>query len=191
MSAFDGFIYRNRESEVVRRYDKLPHGPFIPRLRRTPSGEASIGDAAKRGSSTSDQNARRAMQAIAAIGQALQEVIEGQCLDLELEGRVDTTLRMYLRMVAAKTGALLGASLEAGALMGGADAARAAHFRPAGRLPEMLRVRHEEVGGDTMTEKAAQRYAAKSMQVIAGSEIPKDALEEFEEVAYYVATRSR
>src|SRR5579872_6144773 len=76
----------------------------------------------------------RAIRAIAAIASAGLTVIEGQCLDLELEGQVDTTLRAYLRMVAAKTGALLGASVEAGALLAGADDATAALFRRAGRL---------------------------------------------------------
>ena len=200
-------------------------------------------------------NAPGAVQAIAAISSAGLDVIEGQCLDLELEGRIDTTLRTYLRMVAAKTGALLGASLEAGAHMGGANATQAAHFRRAGRLlgtafqirddwlgmygdpeltgkssngdagrykmtfpvvaglqamstlqrrrlREIFRARHEdpepklralldEVSGDAITRNAAERYAAKSVQVIVRSGLSKDAVDEFEEVAYYVATRSR
>jgi geranylgeranyl diphosphate synthase type I len=197
----------------------------------------------------------RALRAMAAIGQAGLVVIEGQCLDLELEGQVDATLRAYLRMVAAKTGALLGASLESGALMAGADEARAHHFRRAGRLlgtafqirddwlgmygdpaetgksstadanrykmtfpvvagvrvmstlqrrrlRELFRSQHEnpepklralleEVGSERLTRNAAERYAAKSIDVIARSGVAKDAVDEFEEVAYYVATRSR
>ncbi len=196
----------------------------------------------------------RALRAIEAIAQAGLIVIEGQCLDLELEGRVDATLRAYLRMVAAKTGALLGASLEAGALMAGAQADRAARFRRAGRLlgtafqirddwlgmygdsaltgksstadanrykmtfpvvagvramstlqrrrlRELFRSQHEdpepklralldEVASEKLTRKAAERYAAKSVEVILRSGIGKDAADEFEEVAYYVATRS-
>jgi len=196
-----------------------------------------------------------ALRAIAAIGQAGLTVIEGQCLDLELEGQVDTTLRAYLRMVAAKTGAMLGASLEAGALMAGADTERALHFRRAGRLlgtafqirddwlgmygdpqitgksstgdasrykmtfpvvagvramstlqrrrlREMFRAQYDdpepkiralldEVNGEALTRNAAERYAAKSVAVIARSGIAKDAIDDFEEVAYYVATRSR
>src|SRR5579884_1342461 len=197
----------------------------------------------------------RAVRAIAAIASAGLTVIEGQCLDLELEGKVDTTLRAYLRMVAAKTGALLGASVESGALLAGADPARAAQFRRAGRLlgtafqirddwlgtygdpsvtgksssgdasrykmtfpvvagvramstlqrrrlrelfrdqqddPEpKLRALLDEVSGDALTRSAAERYAEKSVDAIARSGISKDALGEFEEVAYYVATRSR
>jgi geranylgeranyl diphosphate synthase type I len=197
----------------------------------------------------------RALAAISAIGRAGLEVIEGQCLDLELEGQIDAGLRAYLRMVGAKTGALLGASLEAGALMAGADRARARRFALAGRLlgtafqirddylgmygnpavtgksasndasrykmtfpivagvrvmstlqrrrlRELFRVRHEdgeprlralldEVGCEELTRTSAERYAEKSAAVIARCGIGKDALDEFEEVAYYVATRSR
>jgi geranylgeranyl diphosphate synthase type I len=64
---------------------------------------------------------------------ALIEVIEGQCLDLQHECRPDTPLPTYLRMVEAKTGALLGASLEAGAVMAGADPDLRGHLRRAGR----------------------------------------------------------
>jgi geranylgeranyl diphosphate synthase type I len=197
----------------------------------------------------------RAVRAIAAIADAGLTVIEGQCLDLELEGRIDTTLRAYLRMVAAKTGALLGASVEAGALLAGADDEIAALFRRAGRLlgtafqirddflgmygdPEItgksssgdasrykmtfpvvaglramstlqrrrlreifraqdddpepkLRALLEEVNSERLTREAAERYAAKAVHVISRSGIPSEALEAFEEVAYYVATRSR
>jgi geranylgeranyl diphosphate synthase type I len=197
----------------------------------------------------------RAIHAIRAIAAAGLTVIEGQCLDLELEGQVDTTLRAYLRMVAAKTGALLGASVEAGALLGGADEASAARFRFAGRLlgtafqirddwlgtygdpavtgksssgdasrykmtfpvvvglrvmstlqrrrlREIFRARHEEpepklralleeVGCDRLTREAAERYAEKAVSVIARTGIDAEALEAFQEVAYYVATRSR
>lgn len=197
----------------------------------------------------------RAVRAIAAIASAGLTVIEGQCLDLELEGQVDTTLRAYLRMVAAKTGALLGASVEAGALLAGADESTAASFRRAGRLlgtafqirddwlgmygdpnvtgksstgdasrfkmtfpvvaglramstlqrrrlREIFRARHEEpepklralldeVGCEELTRQAAEQYASKAVSVLARSGISAEALESFEEVAYYVATRSR
>lgn len=197
----------------------------------------------------------RAVRAIGALASAGLTVIEGQSLDLELEGQVDTTLRAYLRMVAAKTGALLGASMEAGALLAGAGDGAAAQFRQAGRLlgtafqirddwlgmygdpavtgksssgdasrykmtfpvvaglqvmstlqkrrlreifrarcedPEpKLRALLDEVNCGEMTRAAAERYAAKSVSVVARSGIGADAVEAFEEVAYYVATRSR
>ncbi len=197
----------------------------------------------------------RGIRAIAAIASAGLTVIEGQCIDLELEGRIDTTLRAYLRMVAAKTGALLGASVEAGAVIAGAPEPAAAQFRRAGRLlgtafqirddwlgmygdpattgksssgdasrykmtfpvvaglgvmstlqrrrlreifrarqddPEpKLRALLDEVGCDALTRLAAERYAEKAVSVVARGRVGAEALEAFEEVAYYVATRSR
>jgi geranylgeranyl diphosphate synthase, type I len=200
-------------------------------------------------------DANRALRAVAVLSDAGLIVIEGQCLDLELEGDLETTLRGYLRMVAAKTGALLGASLETGAIVGGAGERVARLFRRAGRLlgtafqirddflgmygdpaqtgksstgdanrfkmtypvvagartmstlqrrrlREIFRAKHEdpepklralldEVDGRELTRTAAERYAAKAVAVVERSGIAKDALDAFEEVAYYVATRSR
>lgn len=197
----------------------------------------------------------RALRALCALADAGLVVIEGQALDLELEGQVDTTLRAYLRMVEAKTGALLGASLETGAIIGGANESTAGAFRRAGRLlgtafqirddylgmygdsdltgksntgdagrfkmtfpviagvramstlqrrrlrelfrapteePDAkLRALLEEVGCKEQTRSAAERYAAKAVAVVARSRTSKEALDAFEEVAYYVATRSR
>jgi geranylgeranyl pyrophosphate synthase len=198
----------------------------------------------------------RALRAVAVLADAGLIVIEGQCLDLELEGDLETTLRGYLRMVAAKTGALLGASLETGAVVGGADERVSRLFRLAGRLlgtafqirddflgmygdpgqtgksssgdanrfkmtypvvagarvmstlqrrrlreifrsrqtedPEpKLRALLDEVGGAGLALTAGERYAAKACAVVARSGIAKEALDAFEEVAYYVATRSR
>ena len=49
------------------------------------------------------------------------EMIEGQCLDLEFEGRTDITTDEYLHMIACKTGALIRCGLEAGALLADGD----------------------------------------------------------------------
>lgn len=197
----------------------------------------------------------RAARAIAAIASAGLVVIEGQCLDLELEGQVDTGLRAYLRMVSAKTGALLGASVESGAILAGAGEDVAARLRHAGRLlgtafqirddwlgmygdpavtgksssgdasrykmtfpvvaglqqmstlqrrrlrelfrghdehtETKLRALLEEVRAEDLTRNAAERYAAKAVYVVARSGVSAEALEAFEEVAYYIATRSR
>ena len=73
-------------------------------------------------------------QAAAALLRAEIEVIEGQALDLQHEGRPDTPSQTYLRMVEAKTGALIGASLELGAIMAGAASPAQEGLRRAGRL---------------------------------------------------------
>jgi geranylgeranyl diphosphate synthase type I len=72
------------------------------------------------------------LRAVTAVNNAVIAVIEGQCLDLALEGQVNTSATTYLRLAAAKTGALIGASLEAGALISGADTRQAALLRRAG-----------------------------------------------------------
>jgi geranylgeranyl diphosphate synthase type I len=70
------------------------------------------------------------------------------------------------------------------------------------RLREIFRTRKEdaesrlrallaEVNGEALTQAAAERYAAKAIAVVHRSGIAKEALHAFEEVAYYVATRSR
>lgn len=76
----------------------------------------------------------RRAQAAAALLRAEIEVIEGQALDLQHECRPDTPTDTYLRMVEAKTGALVGASLELGAIMAGADPSAQEGLRRAGRL---------------------------------------------------------
>lgn len=73
-------------------------------------------------------------QAVQVLVEATIEVIEGQCLDLQSEGRLEGSLAAYLRMVEAKTGALLGASLEAGAAVAGAGPQTRERLRRAGRL---------------------------------------------------------
>ena len=73
-------------------------------------------------------------QAARVLVDATVEVIEGQCLDLQHEGRLDGSLPAYLRLVEAKTGALLGASLEAGGVVAGAAPELRSKLRQAGRL---------------------------------------------------------
>src|SRR5256884_2145483 len=72
-------------------------------------------------------------EAAAVLVDATLEVIEGQCLDLQHEGRLDGSLPAYLRLVEAKTGALFGASLEAGAAVARAAPEEREKLRRAGR----------------------------------------------------------
>jgi geranylgeranyl diphosphate synthase type I len=76
----------------------------------------------------------RHLLAVRAIAEAVLVVVEGQSLDLRLEGDPQTSVRTYLRMIGAKTAALIGASLQAGALVAGARQAMADALRRAGYL---------------------------------------------------------
>jgi geranylgeranyl diphosphate synthase type I len=68
----------------------------------------------------------RRMLALGVLNQAIHRMLEGQWYDLDFESRDDVTVEDYLGMVAGKTGALLGAPMEIGALLAGAPAAVAA-----------------------------------------------------------------
>jgi geranylgeranyl diphosphate synthase type I len=114
------------------------------------------------------------LRATAAVNDAILAVIEGQCLDLALEGQVDTTVATYLQLARGKTGALIGAALESGALMGGADSRRAALLRRAGiEIGIAFQVRDDWLGawGDSeVTGKACGDLARRKITypVVAG-----------------------
>lgn len=120
------------------------------------AGDALFGLAHARLTAPGPRPARR-LRAAHALDRAVLEVIEGQCLDLDLEGRVATSRALYLRLARAKTGALFGASLEAGALLGGAPRRLASQLGRIGReLGAAFQVRDDWLGtfGDpTITGK--------------------------------------
>jgi geranylgeranyl diphosphate synthase type I len=76
----------------------------------------------------------KVVQAARVLEEATLSMIEGQCLDLGFEERADVALEEYLEMIAKKTGALLGASLHLGALVGSDDPALPERFGRCGRL---------------------------------------------------------
>lgn len=73
-----------------------------------------------------------AEQAGLALGRATRQLIRGQVQDVAFETRDDVGLDECVDMAAGKTGALLGASAEIGALFGGAGRQVAASFREYG-----------------------------------------------------------
>ncbi|MEW6033456.1 MAG: polyprenyl synthetase family protein [Chloroflexota bacterium] len=64
---------------------------------------------------------RKVVHAGEVLAKACMSLCEGQYLDILYEGRTEVTLQDYLDMVSLKTGALLGAAAELGALVGTDD----------------------------------------------------------------------
>lgn len=55
------------------------------------------------------------------LSEVVTELMEGQAMDINSRNRSDITEEEYMKMISKKTGALVSASVEAGALIGGAD----------------------------------------------------------------------
>ncbi len=100
---------------------------------------------------------------------------EGQYMDMSFEGRLDVTPEEYYAMIAGKTGALLGAAPEIGALIAGASPDTAALYREYGvSLGKAFQLQDDILGiwGD---EKQTGKSAAndiltkkKSLPVVLG-----------------------
>jgi geranylgeranyl diphosphate synthase type I len=200
-------------------------------------------------------HAERRMRAAHVLSSAVVEVVEGQCLDLALEGSPVASQSTYLKLATAKTGALLGASLAAGAVLGGAAEDAVRSFDSAGRLlglafqirddwlgtwgdPEVtgkgrtgdlkrrkltypvvaayevaspprrrelrrlftdkepggefrLRALLEELGGPTLTASVPLVLARDAVAMLESCCLPREAVEDFAEVAIHVAERDR
>jgi len=76
----------------------------------------------------------QAAAASAALADATAAMIAGQADDIAFERRRDVSVEQCTAMSAAKTGALLGASLQMGAIVAGAPSAVQEGLRRAGRL---------------------------------------------------------
>jgi geranylgeranyl diphosphate synthase type I len=71
-------------------------------------------------------SAERRLAALQVLNTAIAAMIAGQWSDISFETHTDVTVEAYLAMVLGKTGALLGAPIEVGALLAGADGVTAA-----------------------------------------------------------------
>ena len=76
----------------------------------------------------------RALKGSALLVESYLEMIQGQCLDLSFERRMDIALEEYLTMISQKTGALMRCSMELGALLASDDEDVIAAFGRSGRL---------------------------------------------------------
>ncbi|MEV0278799.1 polyprenyl synthetase family protein [Streptomyces sp. NPDC050610] len=75
----------------------------------------------------------RTAASVAMLGRAVEELVEGEAMDVAFEQRPEITTAEYAAMATAKTGALMGAACGLGALAGGADAERAGALAEFGR----------------------------------------------------------
>lgn len=64
-------------------------------------------------------DAKRLLRALSILHESIGRMIEGQWQDIAFEQRDSVTIDEYIAMVAGKTGALLGAPLELGAILAG------------------------------------------------------------------------
>ncbi len=76
--------------------------------------------------------AERIVAALQRFDETCLALTEGQFLDMAFENRLDVTPADYFRMIAGKTGALLAAAPEIGALIAGAASETAAAYRDYG-----------------------------------------------------------
>ena len=82
-----------------------------------------------------------------ALSEAYLEMIEGQSLDVDFEGRTDVDTAAYLRMIGLKTGALIRCSMHMGALVGGGDADNVEALARCGRhLGLVFQIRDDYLG---------------------------------------------
>jgi len=100
----------------------------------------NVGDAlrelsehALRRSSEAGVGAESVLAAQRLLSDTTLEMIEGQYMDLEFEGRSDVSVDQYLAMIERKTGAMIGCSMAMAGLLAIDDAATAAILNRAGR----------------------------------------------------------
>ncbi|MGQ9546622.1 MAG: polyprenyl synthetase family protein [Dehalococcoidia bacterium] len=89
---------------------------------------------------------------------ACLELCEGQCLDIEYEKRLDTTVEDYLNMASKKTGALFAASTWLGAYLGSQDSKLANFFQQFG---EELGIAYQ-ISDDILGIWGAEKNTGKS-----------------------------
>ncbi len=77
---------------------------------------------------------KRILKCIDILSKTCRDICEGQWLDVEFEDRMDVTKEEYLEMIEKKTGVLYAASLQIGAILGGASDEVADAFYECGRL---------------------------------------------------------
>jgi len=78
-------------------------------------------------------NAQYLHRILRLFNQTAKEVCEGQQLDIDFENLPDVSLDAYIEMISLKTSVLLAASLEMGAILGGASEGNCRHIYEFGK----------------------------------------------------------
>lgn len=78
-------------------------------------------------------NTKYKQRIISLFNKTAREVCEGQQLDMDFEAKNEVSLDEYLHMIELKTSVLLAASLEMGAILGGASEGNCIHLYEFGR----------------------------------------------------------
>ena len=100
---------------------------------------------------------RLALDVAGALTSAYLEMIEGQYMDLEFEGRRDITVQQYLDMISKKTGALIRCSVDLGAMVGSRDDEMRSAFHEFGRaLGFLFQIRDDVLGVWGETEQTGK-----------------------------------
>ena len=87
------------------------------------------------------------LEVVRLLTEACLEMIEGQCLDLMYEGRLDIGPPEYMDMISLKTGALIRCALNVGAVIGTSDEDTVRAFRDCGRsLGFVFQIRDDVLG---------------------------------------------
>ena len=126
----------------------------IPRALVAGDAMHATGDLAMLRSEAQGVSAEVTLRVSEILTSSYMAMIEGQCLDLEFEGRTDITTGEYLHMIACKTGALIRCGLETGALLANGDEATVRAFARFGEgLGRAFQIRDDYLGiwGDEAT----------------------------------------
>ncbi|OAI38915.1 hypothetical protein AYO38_01870 [bacterium SCGC AG-212-C10] len=111
--------------DEVQDHDAERHGRPTLWARVGTAQAINVGDylftLASRALSGASGDAGRNLLALDVLNRAIERMVTGQWGDISFETRADVTTDDYLAMVAGKTGALLGAPLEIGAILAGAS----------------------------------------------------------------------
>ena len=126
----------------------------IPRALVAGDAMHSTGDLAALRAEEQGVSAEVVLRVSGILTDSYLAMIEGQCLDLQFEGRTDITTDEYLHMIACKTGALIRCGLETGALLADGDEPTVSAFAVFGEgLGRAFQIRDDYLGiwGDEAT----------------------------------------